>query len=253
VSVHDLFDRMFCSPRERPAARRAAAAARGVDPAAGGVAGRARPRPGPAAAGVVLARSSSSRWGLGRPRAAALAAAAKASSAASRARRLRDHDPARLGGGPRRRLVRRPRRRARPRPHPGPDYFTGSRPSPGHRAPRPRLHRPCWPWLSPAPAPRALLPDHFRPTDREPHHDIVFDILVAVTLTLSATAIGVMAAFALVFVPPWVAFRFAQGWRARSPGRWARGPRVPRRLRRRRPPRPAVRRRAGPGAPPPAR
>ena len=33
------------------------------------------------------------------------------------------------------------------------------------------------------------------------------------TLALSATAIGVMAAFALVFVPPWVAFRFAHGWR----------------------------------------
>ena len=45
-----------------------------------------------------------------------------------------------------------------------------------------------------------------------PRHDLVFDILVAVTLALAATAIGVMAAFALVFVPPWVAFRFARGW-----------------------------------------
>ena len=38
-------------------------------------------------------------------------------------------------------------------------------------------------------------------------------MLVAVTLALSATAIGVMAAFALVFIPPWIAFRFAHGWR----------------------------------------
>lgn len=70
------------------------------------------------------------------------------------------------------------------------------------------------PWLSPRLLLGKFFPDHFRANGiANPHHDLVFDILVAVTLALSATAIGVMAAFALVFVPPWVAFRFAHGWR----------------------------------------
>jgi zinc transport system permease protein len=70
------------------------------------------------------------------------------------------------------------------------------------------------PWLSPRLLLGKFFPDHFRANGiPNPHHDLVFDILVAVTLALSATAIGVMAAFALVFVPPWVAFRFAHGWR----------------------------------------
>jgi zinc transport system permease protein len=70
------------------------------------------------------------------------------------------------------------------------------------------------PWLSPRLLLGRFFPDHFRANGiANPHHDLVFDILVAVTLALSATAIGVMAAFALVFVPPWVVFRFAHGWR----------------------------------------
>jgi zinc transport system permease protein len=70
------------------------------------------------------------------------------------------------------------------------------------------------PWLSPRLLLGRFFPDHFRANGiANPHHDLVFDVLVAVTLALSATAIGVMAAFALVFVPPWVAFRFAHGWR----------------------------------------
>ncbi len=47
---------------------------------------------------------------------------------------------------------------------------------------------------------------------QNPRHELVFDVLVAVTLALAATAIGVMAAFAVVFLPPWIAFRFARGW-----------------------------------------
>ncbi|RPJ85665.1 MAG: ABC transporter, partial [Acidobacteria bacterium] len=71
--------------------------------------------------------------------------------------------------------------------------------------------------LLPYLAPRLLLgrffPDHFVANGRpNPRHEIVFDVLVAVTLALAATAVGVMAAFALVFVPPWVAFRFSRGW-----------------------------------------
>jgi zinc transport system permease protein len=70
------------------------------------------------------------------------------------------------------------------------------------------------PWLSPRLLLGRFFPDHFRANGKpNPHHDVIFDVLVAITLALSATAIGVMAAFALVFVPPWVAFRFAHGWR----------------------------------------
>jgi zinc transport system permease protein len=44
--------------------------------------------------------------------------------------------------------------------------------------------------------------------------DLVFDVLVAISLALAATVVGVMAAFALVFIPARVAFRFAGSWRA---------------------------------------
>ena len=70
------------------------------------------------------------------------------------------------------------------------------------------------PWLSPRLLLGRFFPDHFRANGvPNPHHDLAFDVLAAVTLALAATAVGVMAAFALVFVPPWVAFRFARGWR----------------------------------------
>jgi zinc transport system permease protein len=70
------------------------------------------------------------------------------------------------------------------------------------------------PWLSSRLLLGRFFPAHFRANGvANPHHDLVFDVLVAVTLALAATAIGVMAAFALVFVPPWIAFRFAHGWR----------------------------------------
>lgn len=70
------------------------------------------------------------------------------------------------------------------------------------------------PWLSPRLLLGRFFPDHFRANGvPNPHHDVMFDVLAAVTLALAATAIGVMAAFALVFIPPWIAFRVAQGWR----------------------------------------
>jgi zinc transport system permease protein len=70
------------------------------------------------------------------------------------------------------------------------------------------------PWLSRRLLLGRFFPDHFRANGvPNPHHDVVFDVLAAVTLALAATAVGIMAAFALVFIPPWVAFRVAQGWR----------------------------------------
>jgi zinc transport system permease protein len=60
-----------------------------------------------------------------------------------------------------------------------------------------------------------LLPDRIvgdsRPAAR---YDLAFDILVAISLALAATVVGVMAAFALVFIPAWVAFRVAGNWRS---------------------------------------
>ena len=69
------------------------------------------------------------------------------------------------------------------------------------------------PWLAPRLLLARFFPDHFAANGQaNPHHELVFDVLVAVTLALAATAIGVMAAFAVVFLPPWIAFRFARGW-----------------------------------------
>ncbi len=41
-----------------------------------------------------------------------------------------------------------------------------------------------------------------------------FDVLVALGMAVGTGTLGLMAAFALVFVPPWVAFRRASHWRA---------------------------------------
>jgi zinc transport system permease protein len=69
------------------------------------------------------------------------------------------------------------------------------------------------PWLAPRLLLARFFPDHFAANGQpNPRHELVFDVLVAVTLALAATAIGVMAAFAVVFLPPWIAFRFARGW-----------------------------------------
>jgi zinc transport system permease protein len=60
-----------------------------------------------------------------------------------------------------------------------------------------------------------LLPDRVV-GDRRPaaRYDLAFDVLVAISLALAATVVGVMAAFALVFIPAWVAFRLATSWRS---------------------------------------
>lgn len=41
-----------------------------------------------------------------------------------------------------------------------------------------------------------------------------FDLLAALVLALATMSMGVMGAFALIFIPPWLAFRRARGWRA---------------------------------------
>jgi len=70
------------------------------------------------------------------------------------------------------------------------------------------------PWLSPRLLLSQFFPDHFRANGiQNPHHALVFDVFAAVTLAVGTITIGVMAAFALVFVPPWIAFRLSHGWK----------------------------------------
>jgi zinc transport system permease protein len=57
--------------------------------------------------------------------------------------------------------------------------------------------------------PDRLINDH-RPAAR---YDVTFDVVVAISLALAASVVGVMAAFALVFIPAWVAFGVARNWR----------------------------------------
>lgn len=70
------------------------------------------------------------------------------------------------------------------------------------------------PWLS-----RRLLLERFYPEHLSANGIAVwrihlgFDVLVALAVALTTESIGVMATFALVFLPPWVAFRRAAGWR----------------------------------------
>jgi zinc transport system permease protein len=74
----------------------------------------------------------------------------------------------------------------------------------------------CLPAVSRALVLGRFFPEHLQGTATgidSRWHALVFDLLIAVTLAIAASVIGVMAAFALVFVPPWVAFRVAGGWR----------------------------------------
>lgn len=45
-----------------------------------------------------------------------------------------------------------------------------------------------------------------------------FDVLAALSIAAATATVGLMAAFALVFVPAWIAHRRAEGWRAAN--RW---------------------------------
>lgn len=67
-------------------------------------------------------------------------------------------------------------------------------------------------------APRLLtahfFPDFFRSRGGSARRiGLAFDVLVAVTLALATMSIGVMSAFALIFVPSWLAFQQAGSWR----------------------------------------
>jgi zinc/manganese transport system permease protein len=60
-----------------------------------------------------------------------------------------------------------------------------------------------------------LFPGHDRANGRPVTlQAMLFDALVALTVALAAGVMGVMAAFATLFVPAWVAFALAGSWRA---------------------------------------
>ena len=69
-------------------------------------------------------------------------------------------------------------------------------------------------YLSPSLLLAHVYPDFFRLRGRRiwPMHS-GFDLLAALVLALATMNVGVMAAFALIFVPPWLAFRRGANWR----------------------------------------
>ncbi len=70
------------------------------------------------------------------------------------------------------------------------------------------------PWLSPRLLRARFFPDYYRANGLpEWRYHLSFDLLAASALALATASIGLMAAFALVFIPAWVAFVFAQSWR----------------------------------------
>jgi zinc/manganese transport system permease protein len=70
------------------------------------------------------------------------------------------------------------------------------------------------PWLSPRLLRARFFPDYYR-ANRVPEwrYHLSFDLLCAATLAIATASIGLMAAFALVFIPAWSAFVIASGWR----------------------------------------
>jgi zinc/manganese transport system permease protein len=58
-----------------------------------------------------------------------------------------------------------------------------------------------------------LFPDHYS-ANQQPAwpHELGFEALVIAGVVLGISTMGVMATFAMMFVPPWVAFRLARGW-----------------------------------------
>lgn len=70
------------------------------------------------------------------------------------------------------------------------------------------------PWLLPRVVRAALFPHQERANALPAWRwHLGFDLLAALALAVGAGTLGVMGAFALVFLPPWLAFGMAAGWR----------------------------------------
>jgi zinc transport system permease protein len=70
------------------------------------------------------------------------------------------------------------------------------------------------PWIIPVLVRACLFPGLTTSHDRSAGWYLGVDVLVALGMAAGTATLGLMAAFALVFVPPWVAFRCASHWRA---------------------------------------
>lgn len=75
----------------------------------------------------------------------------------------------------------------------------------------------AWPalrWLTPRLIAARFFPDHERANGLPAWRwHWGFDLLAATAIAAGTATIGLMASFALIFVPPWIAFRFAADWR----------------------------------------
>jgi zinc/manganese transport system permease protein len=71
------------------------------------------------------------------------------------------------------------------------------------------------PWLAPRLAHARLFPGE-EVANRKPswRWHVSFDMLVALAIAAGTASLGLMAAFALAFIPPWVAFRLSRDWRS---------------------------------------
>jgi zinc transport system permease protein len=70
-------------------------------------------------------------------------------------------------------------------------------------------------WLSKPLLLGRLFPEFYRARGRDARPRLMlFDLLAGLAVALATISLGVMAAFALVFVPPLIAYRFAASWRA---------------------------------------
>ncbi|MBI1394397.1 MAG: ABC transporter [Betaproteobacteria bacterium] len=69
-------------------------------------------------------------------------------------------------------------------------------------------------WLSRPLLLERIFPDFFRANGRSPtRYHLAFDVLIATGLALATAAIGVMASFALVFVPTMIAYQLGGSWK----------------------------------------
>lgn len=70
------------------------------------------------------------------------------------------------------------------------------------------------PWLNRRLLVQRFFPDHYPANGKANwHHELVFSALLVAAVVLGTLALGALPAFALFFVPAWVAFGLARGWR----------------------------------------